>query len=310
MPFLDHIGGQLGLVDEEKRARNNQVTTIPSMRILMHTITHFPKAVYLPTSGGGKSAQKVEFVGLPNQCIYCKQIGHFVNECEHRKSKVISSKRDQNSQSMYPNVQQKDSFEENFKGSEIDLTIKNNGNEWRSVVTSNKVVSLANATKDKGTECVWLCSRYDALQGDVNMLERIMDCKRTAPSKFTDHDQVIHKHRALHNEGILVVNKLVEGTNVLFRGSKREEGHVYVGKPLKTFNLHDLRLLKGLFLIQIIRSIENQGKDRSNLDNYGYSSTIKMNILNYKNSKMKVGADNCYYKKPVFHFGFTTHFGI
>ena len=90
IPFLEYIGSQLGMVirtGERNKNKNGHLVLLPSVRILMNTIAHLPSFVNLPCIGGGKKEQRLQFIGLSNQCFYCKKMGHFVQNCEQKKSK-------------------------------------------------------------------------------------------------------------------------------------------------------------------------------------------------------------------------------
>jgi succinate dehydrogenase/fumarate reductase-like Fe-S protein len=70
----------------------------PSVRILVTGLDLLPEVIYLLTSDRKRLEQRVEYVGLPNQCFVCKHIGHLARECPTRipTQEQINSKQTRN----------------------------------------------------------------------------------------------------------------------------------------------------------------------------------------------------------------------
>ena len=58
---------------------------LPPRRILVQSLSELPTKVFLPKVDGSKLEKKVEYVGLPNQCFYCRHVGHMAKECSKRE---------------------------------------------------------------------------------------------------------------------------------------------------------------------------------------------------------------------------------
>ena len=77
LPFIEEIGKQVGIVvkkGKEQQDVKSNTSGSSSIRILL------TKVVVLPRWDGGVMDQRVEFIGLPDQCYYCKQIGHYIQD--------------------------------------------------------------------------------------------------------------------------------------------------------------------------------------------------------------------------------------
>ena len=93
LPFIEEIGKQVGIVvkkGKEQQDVKSNTSGSPSIRILLTSLERLPKVVVLPRWDGGVMDQRVEFIGLPDQCYYCKQIGHYLQDCQKCKNKQLS----------------------------------------------------------------------------------------------------------------------------------------------------------------------------------------------------------------------------
>ena len=79
-PMLTSVASKIGAVKEYP---NNRLG-LPSRRILVQSLSELPTKVFLPKVDGSKLEQKVEYVSLPNQCFYCRQVGHMAKDCSKR----------------------------------------------------------------------------------------------------------------------------------------------------------------------------------------------------------------------------------
>ena len=74
-------------VEIEKFNAKNKKT--PIVRLLGHSNIVLPSSIQLPPLIGGKGrVQKITYVGLPNQCFKCRQIGHMAKIVRGRMSHV------------------------------------------------------------------------------------------------------------------------------------------------------------------------------------------------------------------------------
>ncbi len=80
-PMLTSVASKIGAVLEYS---NNRLG-LPSRRILVQSLSELPTKIFLPKVDGSKLEQKVEYVGLPNQCFYCRHVGHMAKECSKRE---------------------------------------------------------------------------------------------------------------------------------------------------------------------------------------------------------------------------------
>ena len=90
IPFMSRIGDTIGRTletEETMAARLVRANGHPSVRILVAGVDALPTVILLPTSGGGKFSQVVEYAGLPNQCFVCRKIGHLAKDCPRRDKK-------------------------------------------------------------------------------------------------------------------------------------------------------------------------------------------------------------------------------
>ena len=84
-PVIKDIASTIGqLIDEdveiERFNAKNQNT--PIVRLLGHSNMVLPSSIQLsPVIGGKVQVQKITYVGLPNQCFKCRQIGHMAKDC-------------------------------------------------------------------------------------------------------------------------------------------------------------------------------------------------------------------------------------
>ena len=62
-------------------SRVSRSNGMPSVKILISSTNLLPNIIQLPKPGGGSIIQKVEYVGLPNQCFTCKRMGHLAKNC-------------------------------------------------------------------------------------------------------------------------------------------------------------------------------------------------------------------------------------
>ena len=86
--FLKEINEHIGKVfrkSDYQQVANTDNVGIASIRVMMESLQQLPSVIKLPKLDGGTIDQKVVFSGLPNQCFYCKHVGHFVQECFKRK---------------------------------------------------------------------------------------------------------------------------------------------------------------------------------------------------------------------------------
>ncbi|KAH7280153.1 hypothetical protein KP509_37G053700 [Ceratopteris richardii] len=79
IPFVEHIANQIGIV-----WRNDKKEGLP-IRVLVKTDAQLPYIIQLPEWNGGVLEQKVQFIGLQDQCFYCKQIGHYIQDRQKHK---------------------------------------------------------------------------------------------------------------------------------------------------------------------------------------------------------------------------------
>ena len=169
MPFLEHIAGQSGLVgrprEEKWLRRNESLLHLPSVKVLMKSIDQLPQVVKLPTYGGKRMEQKIEFIGLPNQCFYCKQVGHFVNECHRRKNKIRQGKWDQNQpQNRQHPLQEGDAPTEISGGQKRTEEVRKDEKVWHMVGKAKKVAPIDDEIRSKNKDIDLILSNgIDAL---------------------------------------------------------------------------------------------------------------------------------------------------
>ena len=168
---------------KRKWVQNDQTISLPSVRVLVreiHSLLHF---IYLPTSDGGRMEQKVEFIGLPNQCCYRKQVSHFVNDCERRRDKMNKGKGAKTQLNVQDHLQGNTGLEQVFneKGKNVDLGEK--GEEWQVVGRTRHFPPLVNSRKDKSSNIVSVSNRFEELQEEVNLMEVSKECSNGVPPK-------------------------------------------------------------------------------------------------------------------------------
>ena len=79
---------QIGMVINKRNTAEHNASNdggIPSVNLLLTSLAELPIVIKLPTWDGGEMEQKLEFCGFPNQCFFCRQLGHYVQECPKRK---------------------------------------------------------------------------------------------------------------------------------------------------------------------------------------------------------------------------------
>ena len=72
------------MIDEDVEIQrfNAKNQNTPIVRLLGHSNMVLPSSIRLPPLIGGKGrVQKITYVGLPNQCFKCRQIGHMAKDC-------------------------------------------------------------------------------------------------------------------------------------------------------------------------------------------------------------------------------------
>ncbi|MCO5552308.1 hypothetical protein L7F22_005819 [Adiantum nelumboides] len=92
--FYPRLGSLIGSVLESRPTTASIVAraaSIPSVRVLVPHVTSLPKVIQLPLVGGGWVDQRVEYLGLPNQCFICKQVGHLVKFAVSQVSRFMHS---------------------------------------------------------------------------------------------------------------------------------------------------------------------------------------------------------------------------
>ena len=150
VPFLDEICGQLGSVLHKMEVKSNvngNKDGLPSLRLMVASLQNLPSVIILPRTDGGIVEQRVVFGGLPNQCFYCRQLGHFIQECPKRKSV-------QNVETKQVNFPEK-------KGKDPQIE----GEQWISQKGKGKLkmgTSYMNAMS--GDESLTLTNRFTGLQ--------------------------------------------------------------------------------------------------------------------------------------------------
>ena len=63
-----------------------KITRFPCICILVPSIENLPPHVLLPSiSGSSMFMQRLEYVGMPEQCFYCRQESHVFKDCPKKK---------------------------------------------------------------------------------------------------------------------------------------------------------------------------------------------------------------------------------
>ena len=86
MVVLPSIATRIGTVPPPReKALEMKLTRYPSIQILAPSIENLPTQVLLPSlTRKTIFMQKLEYVGMPGQCFYCKQQGHVLKDCHTR----------------------------------------------------------------------------------------------------------------------------------------------------------------------------------------------------------------------------------
>ena len=87
MAVLPSIAARIGTVLPPRvEALEAKMSGYPSIRILVPSMENLPSQVLLPSiTGNSTFMQKLEYVGMPGQCFYCKQKGHVLKDCPRKK---------------------------------------------------------------------------------------------------------------------------------------------------------------------------------------------------------------------------------
>ena len=90
MAVLPAIASRIGTVlPPREEPLETKLISYPSIRILATSIENLPTQVILPSlTGKTIFMQKLEYVGMPGQCFYCKQQGHVLKDCPQKKKGV------------------------------------------------------------------------------------------------------------------------------------------------------------------------------------------------------------------------------
>ena len=90
MAVLPSIAARIGtILPPREETIGMKLTGYPSIRILVSSIENLPTQVLLPSlTGNSTFMQKLEYIGMPGQCFYCKQQGHVLKDCPKKKNGV------------------------------------------------------------------------------------------------------------------------------------------------------------------------------------------------------------------------------
>ena len=301
---------------ETSVSRNYRNPAFPSVRWLMNTHMQLPSSVYLPTSGGGRKEQRVEFIGLPNQCFYCKQIGHFEQDCARRKTNLNVGKRDN---------QQLATNDRNFGLNGLEIVNRNVGEngvvnrsegEWHDA-GKRKVIREENLSICNGNLVIH--NRFNALQEDEGMMEHSLEITKGAPK---DDSKLSHGMQGPSNNNLVCLGmmefptisinrKLVDETN---RENRKLEKCPFLASS-SSFQPPKFQAPKASVFINNTkatkrpkkRSLKSRGKKQGLNPTFG-----QMTILNYKISEISItkNVNIQQYGKMFFPYAFTKHFQI
>ena len=74
------------ILPPREEALETKLTGYPSIRILVPSMENLPTQVLLASlTENSMFRQKLEYVGMPGQCFYCKQKGHVLKDCPKKK---------------------------------------------------------------------------------------------------------------------------------------------------------------------------------------------------------------------------------
>ncbi|KAL3687962.1 hypothetical protein R1sor_014271 [Riccia sorocarpa] len=160
--------------------------------VMMHNIEDLHDSIIMELPWGGEYVQEVQYTGLPNQCLRCRQRGHWAMDCHARKMQeqghqiINNEKRQTTSQESLTTSAAAKVRKDSVSGEEF-IPVKNrNEKRWDPAFSQDDYVEVNQPTAVENDDCVEI-PRSTAIETDLSRAAET-DAVETDASRTTTTD--------------------------------------------------------------------------------------------------------------------------